>query len=159
VGEAAAATIRSDAGSSSSGGGGGHGNGSSSIGSTQPTTTTTTSSSSSGNSSSGGAGKERVNFMGVFKDLGPNGAYVPFGGGPRNCIGTGFAMMEAVLVLAALLQRYEVRPEGPSSALPSPKPLLTLRPDGVRLRIVQRKRPAAAAAAGARSGLLVSTGK
>jgi hypothetical protein len=58
-------------------------------------------------------------------------------------------MMEAVLVLAALLQRYKVEQEGPASQMPSPKPLLTLRPDGVRLRIVQRKQPAAVAAVAA----------
>jgi cytochrome P450 len=36
----------------------------------------------------------------------PKYAYVPFGGGPRLCIGSGFALMEAVLVLATLGQRY-----------------------------------------------------
>ena len=34
-------------------------------------------------------------------------AYFPFGGGPHQCIGNNFAMMEAVLVLATLAQRYE----------------------------------------------------
>jgi cytochrome P450 len=36
-------------------------------------------------------------------------AYMPFGGGPRICIGMGFALQEAVLILASVAQRYRLR--------------------------------------------------
>ncbi len=39
----------------------------------------------------------------------PRFAWVPFGGGPRQCIGNSFAMMEAVLILATLAQRFAPR--------------------------------------------------
>jgi cytochrome P450 len=45
----------------------------------------------------------------------PKYAYFPFGGGPRVCIGNGFAMMKAVLLLATFGQRYRftLEPEPP----------------------------------------------
>ncbi len=43
----------------------------------------------------------------VEKQL-PKGAYIPFGSGPRVCIGNGFALMEAQLILATMAQRYRV---------------------------------------------------
>lgn len=46
-------------------------------------------------------------------------------------------MMEAILVVAALLQRYELRPP-PSAGFPRPKALLTLRPEGVPLTVARR---------------------
>ncbi len=38
----------------------------------------------------------------------PRFAYFPFSGGPRVCIGAGFGMMEAVLLLATIAQKFEV---------------------------------------------------
>ena len=45
----------------------------------------------------------------------PKFAYMPFGGGPRVCIGNGFALMEAHLIVAAVAQRYRLhlRPDHP----------------------------------------------
>ena len=55
-------------------------------------------------------------------------AYFPFSGGPRQCIGNSFAMMEAQLVLATVAQRYRLR-EAPGFSL-EPDSQLTLRPKG-----------------------------
>ena len=39
----------------------------------------------------------------------PKGAYLPFGLGPRICIGNGFAQMEAQLILATMAQRFQLQ--------------------------------------------------
>jgi cytochrome P450 len=53
-------------------------------------------------------------------------AYIPFGGGPRLCIGDRFATLEAQLIIAQVLQRYqlELAPGHPVELAP----LVTLRP-------------------------------
>jgi cytochrome P450 len=59
-------------------------------------------------------------------------AYYPFGAGPRLCIGNNFAMAEMALFLQAFIQRFEIHPSG---VVPALKPLVTLRPDRVVLKI------------------------
>lgn len=54
--------------------------------------------------------------------------YLPFGDGPRICIGQSFAMQEAVIILATLLARFEFTPISDKS--PKPVMILTLRPQG-----------------------------
>jgi cytochrome P450 len=56
----------------------------------------------------------------------PHFAYFPFGGGQRQCIGNGFALLEAQLVVATLAQRYRLRPV-PGHPI-EPEPTVTLRP-------------------------------
>ncbi|MCA9716669.1 MAG: cytochrome P450 [Myxococcales bacterium] len=64
-------------------------------------------------------------------------AYVPFAAGPRTCIGNAFAMMEATLLLAVLLQRYRLELV-PGQTI-TPDPGITLRPRGaVRMRLLRR---------------------
>lgn len=55
-------------------------------------------------------------------------AYLPFGDGPRICIGASFALQEAVIILATLLANFRFRPVPGRS--PSPVMILTLRPEG-----------------------------
>jgi cytochrome P450 len=58
----------------------------------------------------------------------PRFSYFPFGGGPRVCIGEGFALVEGKLILATLAQRWRPRPH-PGHEV-RPEPLVTLRPKG-----------------------------
>ncbi|MGJ8547074.1 MAG: cytochrome P450 [Sulfitobacter sp.] len=55
-------------------------------------------------------------------------AYLPFGDGPRICIGASFALQEAVIILATLLSRFKFTPVPGKE--PEPVMILTLRPQG-----------------------------
>ena len=58
----------------------------------------------------------------------PRFAYFPFAGGPRQCIGSEFAVTEATLVLATILRRYRLELASRHEVVP--QPLTTLRPQG-----------------------------
>jgi cytochrome P450 len=64
-------------------------------------------------------GEERIKSL-------PKFAYFPFGGGPRVCIGQQFAMMELVLVLATIAQKFRFRMQ--PGAKVTPQASFTLRP-------------------------------
>jgi cytochrome P450 len=93
---------------------------------------------------------ERFDPSRFLGDAGRNierGAYLPFGTGPRVCIGNSFATMEMTLILAMLLQRFSLR-AAPGQAQPGLRMQVTLRPrDGLRLlleprQLVRRASPA-----------------
>jgi cytochrome P450 len=64
-------------------------------------------------------------------------AYLPFGFGPRICLGAAFAMAEAVLVLATLAQRF--RPRLVPGCKVEPQALFTLRAkSGMQMMIAPR---------------------
>ena len=67
----------------------------------------------------------------------PRFVYFSFGGGPRQCIGASFAMMEAILLLATIAQRFrlEAVPDHPVAPVPG----FTLRPKhGIKMILQQR---------------------
>jgi cytochrome P450 len=64
-------------------------------------------------------------------------AYLPFGMGPRVCMGAAFALQEATLILAQLVRRYQL--EAVPGHVPQPVGRLTIRSaNGVRLRLFRR---------------------
>ncbi|HVV88232.1 MAG TPA: cytochrome P450, partial [Kofleriaceae bacterium] len=63
--------------------------------------------------------------------------YLPFGAGPRVCIGNHFALTEAQLILATWAQRFRFRLARPGAI--EPEPLVTLRPKGGVPAIVEAR--------------------
>ena len=65
-------------------------------------------------------------------------SYFPFGGGPRRCIGEGFAWMEGILLIAAIAQQWQMRlvPNHPVAL----RPVITLRPKhGMKMTLIRRQ--------------------
>jgi cytochrome P450 len=82
---------------------------------------------------------DRDRFAPERESARPRFAYIPFGGGPRGCIGNQFAMLEAMLIVAAIAQRFRI--ELVSGQPIRPEPLTTLRPaPGIRARLNKRSR-------------------
>lgn len=67
----------------------------------------------------------------------PPYVYKPFGTGARACIGRQFALHEIMLTLAAVLHQFDLHPE-PGYTLKVSE-TLTLKPDGLRLRLQRRR--------------------
>lgn len=67
----------------------------------------------------------------------PRGVYLPFGDGPRSCIGKSFALMEAALLLATISQKFEMTLAPGQSIVP--QPTITLQPkQGIKVVVAQR---------------------
>lgn len=64
----------------------------------------------------------------------PDGAYVPFGAGPRGCIGPHFALMEITVALATIVRRLRIRLDPGSVVTPDVKN--TMVPAGLRVTVV-----------------------
>jgi cytochrome P450 len=84
---------------------------------------------------------ERFNperFSAGWEERIPRYAFLPFGGGPRVCIGNGFAMMEARLILATIVQRCQLSLEPGQEIVPMQ--LVTVRPKhGIKMRMAVRE--------------------
>jgi cytochrome P450 len=66
-------------------------------------------------------------FEGKAQDYLTNGSYIPFGAGPRICIGATFSLAEASLILAMLLERFEVELDDDRKI--TPVSIITTMPD------------------------------
>jgi cytochrome P450/NADPH-cytochrome P450 reductase len=70
----------------------------------------------------------------------PAHAWLPFGNGVRACIGRAFAWQEALLVIAMMLQRFDIRHTAPYKLVV--KETLTLKPEGLKVYARVRKQVA-----------------
>ncbi|WP_247386365.1 MULTISPECIES: cytochrome P450 [unclassified Bradyrhizobium] len=78
-------------------------------------------------------------FLPEVRSAVPRFAYLPFGIGPRTCIGASFALQEAVIVLAVLMSRFD--PTMLDGAKVWPVQSVTLRPaPGLPMRVTSRAR-------------------
>ncbi len=69
----------------------------------------------------------------------PRYAYIPFGGGPRLCIGSNFAQIEAQLILAMVAQRFRLDSDPRTAVIADP--LVTIRPRGGLHMTLSRVQP------------------
>ncbi|HLK19823.1 MAG TPA: cytochrome P450 [Bryobacteraceae bacterium] len=70
-------------------------------------------------------------------------AYLPFGAGPRGCIGGNYAMLQILMILSVLLRKYDLRLT-PGQDIEA-RPMVILRPkNGIRMSFTQARRAAAA---------------
>ncbi|ABS61705.1 cytochrome P450 [Parvibaculum lavamentivorans DS-1] len=78
-------------------------------------------------------------FLGEEAATRPRHLYIPFGGGPRICIGASFALLEAVLILATFMQRARVKVINADQVMPQAR--IVLRPNVALQAVVTPRRP------------------
>jgi cytochrome P450 len=84
-------------------------------------------------------------FLPAARSTIPRFAYLPFGVGPRTCIGASFALQEATIVLAVLTRRFDLTLMPDAKVWPVQK--ITLRPaSGLPMRLTSKAKTVAAAA-------------
>ncbi|MEO0564352.1 MAG: cytochrome P450, partial [Chloroflexota bacterium] len=79
-------------------------------------------------------------FAPGWKDRVPSYAFMPFGGGPRVCVASHMAEMEAEVILATIVKRFKIELPTPDTVV-EPMALFSLHPEGgqMPLRIVARE--------------------
>ena len=79
-------------------------------------------------------------FLGQQRDRIDRFAYIPFGAGPRVCIGMAFAIQEGIVLLAHLLRAFRFDLVEGHPVMPLQR--VTLRPrEGMKMHVKQRDRP------------------
>jgi cytochrome P450 len=69
--------------------------------------------------------------------------WLPFGAGPRGCIGGNYAMLQILMILSVLLRKYE--PQLTPGQIIEPRPMVILRPkNGIRMNFTEAPTPAPA---------------
>ncbi len=79
-------------------------------------------------------------FTPALREKIPPQAWLPFGNGVRACIGRAFAWQESLLVIAMMLQRFDLRTTAPYKLVV--KETLTLKPEGLKIYARVRKQVA-----------------
>jgi cytochrome P450 len=75
-------------------------------------------------------------FTKANEKLQPPFTYLPFGGGPRGCIGGNYAMLQILMILSVLLRRYDFQ-LSPGQAIEA-RPMVILRPrNGIRMTFTE----------------------
>ncbi len=68
----------------------------------------------------------------------PTGSWMPFGGGARRCLGAGFSLLEATIVLRELFTRFTIEPERTRPEGTRSRPITQEPARGTRIRVTRR---------------------
>ncbi|SDW53772.1 Cytochrome P450 [Amycolatopsis xylanica] len=68
----------------------------------------------------------------------PPGSWMPFGGGVRRCLGAGFSLLEATIVLQEVLKRFQLAPDRPRAEPQRPRNITMVPGRGARVSLTRR---------------------